>query len=194
MTFSGLASLVFAYLLGSISVGVLASRSLGSDVRGKDFSGTSGMLRQYGWKVGLSVFVADVLKGLLAAWLVHRIAPEVFWLAPLAVVVGHCWPIFFGFKGGQGLAPMIGAWGYSSPLVTLAVFVLALAIIPIHNKYKWERGVKLKSTPFAAICVFLLLIVFTAVRGPIIQLWGLLLVLAAMLLRGLQVLMAKRLS
>lgn len=99
---------VVAYLLGSVSTGLLVARIMnGPNLRevGSKNTGASNVLRTMGLKSGAMTFVGDVLKALIATllglWLLgHNGA---MW-AGLFAVLGHNWPVFFQFKGGKGVA------------------------------------------------------------------------------------------
>jgi acyl phosphate:glycerol-3-phosphate acyltransferase len=172
----GVLAVVLAYAIGSISFGVLISRFLGRDVRQKDAPGASGMIRQFGWGVGLLTTALDFAKGALAVWVV-----------PFLVVVGHCWPVFFGFNGGQGLIPMFGAMLAISPPVIIPCLILGFILLGAHKLFKLKRFVRLNGQPFAGGSVLPIGIVLAWSReGSIV--WPLLLMAAAMLIRGLQVL------
>jgi acyl phosphate:glycerol-3-phosphate acyltransferase len=177
---------LLAYLIGSVQFGVLVSRALGRDVRGNDFPGFSGMLRQFGWGIGLSILALDVGKGVLVAWLMRSWLPGLEWFAPLLVGVGHCWPVFFAFRGGQGLAPMAGAAGFLNPLVLWPALVLGGTLMLAHKVFKLERFVKLRALPFSALAVAPTVVIL----GSWLDGQGLPLVLAlvALVLRGSQVL------
>lgn len=102
-----LAIAVIAYLLGSISTGMLVSKAMGGPDLHKVGSGNTGAtnaLRTMGKKGGAIVFAGDVVKALLAClvgclWMGQNGAL----LAGLFVILGHNWPVFFGFKGGKGI-------------------------------------------------------------------------------------------
>jgi acyl phosphate:glycerol-3-phosphate acyltransferase len=177
---------LLAYLIGSIQFGVLISRALGRDVRSKDFPGFSGMLRQFGWGIGLGILTLDIGKGALVAWLMRTWTPGLEWFAPLLVGLGHCWPVFFGFRGGQGLAPMAGAALALNPLVLWPALVLGGILMLAHKFFKLERVVKLRALPFAALAVAPTVVSL----GWWLEGQGLPLVLAliALVLRGSQVL------
>ncbi len=140
-----------AYLLGSIPMGVLLSRLFGWDdprTHGSQHTGALNVSRRAG-KVALAVvLLADFLKG-LAAVLVAPLLWSSPWAVPLAgiaVVAGHCWPVWLRFEGGMGLASGMGAVAaYAWPAVLFAG--AALAII---------RFVILKHTPRAVIAAALL--------------------------------------
>jgi glycerol-3-phosphate acyltransferase PlsY len=119
-----------AYLLGSIPFGVLAGYVfLRRDIRagGSGHSGGTNTIRQAGWVAGVSVIVLDVAKGALAVWLAMAYGEPVWApaLAGGAVVAGHCWPVFAGFRGGMGLATAGGVMLIAYPLG----FVGALGVL-----------------------------------------------------------------
>jgi acyl phosphate:glycerol-3-phosphate acyltransferase len=183
----GFIAVVLAYAIGSVSFGVLISRFLGRDVRQSDAPGASGMIRQFGWGVGLLTTALDFGKGALAVWVVQMIAPGLVWFVPLLVVVGHCWPVFFGFNGGQGLIPMFGAMMAISPAVIIPCMALGFALMGVHKAFKLKRFVRLNAQPFAGGTVLPLGIALAWSReGSVV--WPLLLMAVAMLTRGLQVL------
>lgn len=135
-----LVTLVMAYLLGSISGSLVLGRWRGLDIRahGSGNAGGTNALRVAGWKFALGVVVIDVGKGMLAAWL-GGIAATMFDV-PLSTaqmqmacgflaVLGHCWPIFFGFRGGKGAGTLVGAVLLIAPIFALAMFVLWLVVI-----------------------------------------------------------------
>ncbi|MFA7388356.1 MAG: glycerol-3-phosphate 1-O-acyltransferase PlsY [Thiohalobacteraceae bacterium] len=103
-----------AYLLGSIASAVVVGRLLGTaDPRsqGSGNPGATNMLRIGGKKAGALTLVGDMLKGLIAVS-IARIAdagPEVEALAAGAAFLGHLFPVFFGFRGGKGVATALGA-------------------------------------------------------------------------------------
>ena len=111
---------VIAYLLGSISFSVIISKKMaGFDVRekGSGNAGTTNVLRSVGKKAAILTLICDVLKGVLAvlvAYIAGNIVKEgvdralLIQIAGLLVVVGHTFPIFFGFKGGKGIATALG--------------------------------------------------------------------------------------
>ena len=103
-----------AYLLGSIPFAILVTRAkAGVDVRGSGsgHAGATNTMRAAGWVPGIIVLVADIGKGYLAVWMAARFGGTV--AAPIVaaacVVIGHCWPIFAGFRGGMGVASGAGA-------------------------------------------------------------------------------------
>ena len=101
-------TLIIGYLLGSISTGVIVSRVFGhKDIRseGSGNSGTTNMLRVMGKKYALLTFAGDLFKGIAAvligkAWLGTQ-AGEI--LGAFGAILGHNFPLYFGFKGGKGI-------------------------------------------------------------------------------------------
>jgi len=130
-----LLALISAYLIGSLSGSLLLGRLFGQgDLRGSGSgnAGATNALRTGGRGYGAAVLVFDLLKGIVAALLV----PALFGLGAAAalacgaaVVIGHVWPVFFGFRGGKGAATLIGVLLVLLPgslLVGLAVWIAAL--------------------------------------------------------------------
>jgi glycerol-3-phosphate acyltransferase PlsY len=129
---------LLAYLLGSVIGSLLIGRLRGVDIRamGSGNPGATNALRTQGVKVGLTVLVIDVAKGwiatsLLAGWPLSVGTPAAAalgsWSAPLcgiAVILGHLYPVWFGFKGGKGVATFAGALLGLSPWLLL-VFMLS---------------------------------------------------------------------
>ena len=119
---------VAAYLLGSISTGVLLSRRLyHDDVRkhGSGGTGATNMLRTYRLKAALLTFAGDAAKAALATWLGLQLAGrEGGCIAAVFAVVGHMFPLYFGFRGGKGIACTVGAVAALYPILLLPLAVL----------------------------------------------------------------------
>lgn len=127
------AAAVVAYLLGSIPFGFIAGVIAGVDVRkhGSGNIGATNILRVLGKRYGYAVFVADLLKGLMAVrialWLARFDPSKAYWIGILAaffVVVGHSFPVWLRFRGGKGVAAAAGACLGLVPLVTLIAVVV----------------------------------------------------------------------
>ena len=125
---------VIAYLLGSISSGILLTRGTGRDIRheGSGNTGATNALRVFGVKTGLITFVCDVAKAAAAVLIGKAIAGEFGgMLAGLCVILGHNWPVFFGFKGGKGIACSCAVALLNFPvpgLIAIAVCLLAIIL------------------------------------------------------------------
>ncbi len=105
--------IIIAYLVGSISSAIIVCRLMGlPDPRteGSGNPGATNVLRVGGKKAAAITLIGDMLKGLtpvLAANLLH-VAPLTLALTGLAAFLGHLYPVFFGFRGGKGVATMLG--------------------------------------------------------------------------------------
>lgn len=139
-----------AYLLGSVSFSVVIVRLLqGLDVRtvGSGNAGATNVLRAAGPKAGAAVLVLDITKGVTAVVVPRALdaPPAVVGGAAVAVVLGHVFPIFFGFRGGKGVATSAGALGALAPVA------LALGIVVFVAMVAWKRYVSLGSVVTAAL-------------------------------------------
>ena len=147
---------VIAYLLGSISFGMIVAKLKGGpNLRevGSKNTGATNVLRVMGVKTGLIVFVLDILKALVACiigrcWMGLNGAM----IAGLAVVVGHNWPCFFQFKGGKGVASTLAVMLMTFPLPAFICYVVAIALIVI------TRYVSLGSITLAALFALMVII------------------------------------
>jgi glycerol-3-phosphate acyltransferase PlsY len=122
-----------AYLVGSIPFSVYLVRwATGRDVRqaGSGNPGATNALRLAGPKVGILTLLCDVTKGVLpvTAGRILGVEPLGLGLIALAVVVGHVYSVFLGFRGGKGVATAAGALGALSPWAMLAAVVLFFVV------------------------------------------------------------------
>ncbi len=128
--------IVLAYLLGSISFSYLLVRMLkGIDVRtvGSGNAGATNVLRTAGRGPALLALLLDAGKGALAVAVARalEVSPVVVAAVGFAAVLGHVYPLFFGFRGGKGVATAAGTLGTLIPLATLgalAVFVVVVLV------------------------------------------------------------------
>ena len=102
-----------AYLLGSVSAAIIVCKTLGlSDPRtgGSGNPGTTNVMRLYGKKAAFLTLVGDIFKGIIPVLLAKVIVNSEFIIAMcgLAAFLGHIFPIYFKFKGGKGVATLIG--------------------------------------------------------------------------------------
>lgn len=132
---------VIAYLLGCFSTGLTVSGAKGVDIRsrGSKNTGASNVLRVMGLKSGLITFVGDFLKATLACWIGSLLLPGATFgmerfgtmLAGLFAVIGHNWPVFYGFRGGKGVACSAAVIFFVNPLwgiISIAVCIVVIAI------------------------------------------------------------------
>ena len=133
---TNLALVLGAYLLGSVSFSLLIVRLLrGQDIRdlGSGNAGATNVLRNLGKAPALAVLLLDIGKGVLAVALARALdAPgPVVGAAALAVILGHIFPIYFGFRGGKGVATITGSLGtlaLKPALLSALVFLVVLAL------------------------------------------------------------------
>lgn len=126
---------LLAYLVGSINPSLILSNSLMSkDIRkyGSGNAGTTNMLRVFGWQFALVTFLCDVLKGCVSVALSRHFCGDIAgFIASIAVVVGHNWPAYYGFRGGKGVATTFGVLIIWQPALTFAVFAVAIGIVAL---------------------------------------------------------------
>lgn len=152
---------VVSYLIGSINFSIILSKIIGKkDIResGSGNAGATNMLRTYGKKMGVITLLLDVLKGVAVIFIVgifvenineilpqtvydslgrpifNPNAPLIFtlkYIAGVCVILGHNFPLYFGFKGGKGVATSLGVVLMLDWKVGLIVAVFAIAIMAI---------------------------------------------------------------
>lgn len=133
----GFLSVVIAYLLGSIPFGYLIVRlKTGSDIRatGSGNIGATNVLRTTGRIAGIVTLLLDFAKGYLAVWLAYRFTDgDPYWSsgAAVAVMLGHAYPVFLGFKGGKAVASSLGAFAFLTPAAIAAVVVVFVAAVAL---------------------------------------------------------------
>lgn len=134
-------SAVIGYLLGSINTSILVGRVFyKTDVRehGSGNAGATNTLRTLGGKAAILVVIGDSLKGVLACligrWIAGELMPGVYageYLGGMFAIIGHNWPIYFGFKGGKGVMTSFAVVLMFSPLsalICLAGFMVVVAL------------------------------------------------------------------
>ncbi len=133
---------IIAYLIGSINFSVIFSKKMaGFDVRekGSGNAGTTNMLRSVGKKAAAITLICDILKGVVAILIAMFIAwafkvenaSLLVQIAGIAVVLGHTFPIFFGFKGGKGVATALGILLMSNWQIGLICLVFGVVLIAL---------------------------------------------------------------
>lgn len=154
---------ITAYLVGSINFSIIISKRMaGFDVRekGSGNAGTTNMLRSVGVKAAAITLLCDILKGvvvILIAILIGNIVDGLddallVQLAGIFVIIGHTFPIFFGFKGGKGIATSLGVLLMINWQIGLICLVFALILMVI------TRMVSVGS--IAAAILFPVLVIF----------------------------------
>ncbi len=130
---------IIAYLIGSVNFSVILSKKFaGFDVRekGSGNAGTTNMLRSVGKKAAAITLICDILKGVVAIGIAILLGyiPDMnkellLQIAGVAVILGHTFPVFFGFKGGKGVATSLGVLLLSNWQIGLICLVFALVLM-----------------------------------------------------------------
>ena len=143
MYLAAAAAVVIAYFLGSINFAVIfANAFLKKDVRelGSGNAGTTNVMRTAGFLPGALTFVCDALKGFAACFIgkmlfIHAYPDTIPWIyvaymCGVACMLGHIFPIFFGFKGGKGVATSVGIFAVCCPIaIVIGLTVFALMVL-----------------------------------------------------------------
>ena len=125
---------VVAYLIGSVPFGYLIVRGrIGADIRqtGSGGTGATNVSRRAGKVAGVVTLVLDALKGAMAVFVAKAVMGN-DWIvaaAAIAVIVGHIFPVWLGFRGGKGVATGAGVFLVLAPLALLCAGVVFLAIV-----------------------------------------------------------------
>ncbi len=177
---------VIAYLLGSISVAVLLTRDrIGSDVRkqGSGNAGATNVARVFGMKAGVVTLLGDMVKAALsglAGWLIG--GETGLAVACIACLVGHCWPVYFGFRGGKGVSVagciallldwrmflLLVVWFAVMAIISRRVSFASCSSAAVYPLLYWlfNRGMTIQ----LAICIVIALIVIIMHRGNLVRL------------------------
>lgn len=139
---------VLAYLLGSVVGSLVVGRLRGGvDIRtqGSGNAGATNAVRTQGWSFAIWVFLIDIAKGCIAAALLPRLAlpgvpttppAALLWLpaaCALAAIVGHIFPVWHGFRGGKGVATLVGAYAGIELFLLVPLFVGWLVVATVSG-------------------------------------------------------------
>ena len=155
-----------AYLLGSIPFGLILSKLFaGSDIRksGSGNIGATNVTRVVGPAAGILTLVLDVAKGAAAVWLAGRFTEQnstALILAAILALLGHCFPVWLGFKGGKGVATALGVFLMLSPLAALSALLVFIFV-----SIAW-RYVSLGSVSAAAAMPLLMYFLWAPGHAP----------------------------
>jgi acyl phosphate:glycerol-3-phosphate acyltransferase len=183
--------LMSAYLIGSISGSLLLGQIRGVDIRtqGSGNAGATNALRTQGKAFALGTIAIDAGKGVLAALLLPALfdtgfsTPIESSAGILAAVLGHCFPIFFGFRGGKGAATALGGLAAIAPATSAAALVIWLGMVlatgwvgPSTATSALFLGIALQLFPpeseySAGLCGLTCLLVFAMHRSNIVRVW-----------------------
>lgn len=125
-----------AYLLGSVSFGIVVSLAMGlpdPSTYGSGNPGATNVLRTGKKSAALLTLVGDAAKGWLAVWLALHFGLSPLWVAVVgaAVFLGHLYPVYYQFKGGKGVATALGVLLALSPWLGLAVMLVWVLVFAV---------------------------------------------------------------
>lgn len=155
---------VIAYAIGSISFSVIFTKKMaGFDVRekGSGNAGSTNVLRTAGKKVAALTLICDILKGVIAiaiAIVLGKIVKDLdnallVQISAIAVVIGHTFPIFFGFRGGKGVATSLGVLLIVNWQIGLICLVFAIVIMALTRMV--SAGSVLAAILFPVLALFI---------------------------------------
>ena len=122
---------IVSYFIGNISFGRIVAASQKRDITklGSGNPGSTNILRNLGMKHGIITLSLDIIKGVIpsitAFYLFGESVPMLY-IAGVSAIVGHIFPVVFKFRGGKGMATMIGVFAVAAPLTTVIVGVIAI--------------------------------------------------------------------
>lgn len=169
---------VISYFIGNISFSRILAWTKKKDITklGSGNAGSTNVLRNFGLLMGVINLVLDILKGFLPAYLSYIIFGHnliYLYIAGISVMVGHIYPVVFLFKGGKGIASMLGVFLAADPIVTLIVIACALVCWLIFKYGSLAsflcvtaltvyEGIKVKSidSPESTVLCLLLFVIF----------------------------------
>ena len=146
---------IIAYFIGNISFAYILGKTLTKkDVRdyGSGNAGTTNAIRAFGKKIGIMVFLGDVLKGVVAVILGRSLGGETgAYIAGACAIIGHNWPVLLNFKGGKGVATTVGVMLFVNLNLTLMCLVFGVVIIILTRTVSLGSIFGMASAPIVAI-------------------------------------------
>jgi glycerol-3-phosphate acyltransferase PlsY len=145
-------AVVIGYLLGSVPCAYIAARlAKGVDIRrvGGGNVGALNVMREIGTAAGIAVYLADVAKGSLAVLAAQWLGAPLLWVfaAGLAALVGHSWPVWLKFRGGQGLATGMGVLLVVAPIEFAISFAIIVIVVLLTSNARFGSAVGLALLP-----------------------------------------------
>lgn len=125
--------IIISYMLGNISFSRIIASTKKQDITkmGSGNPGSTNVLRFYGAKFGILNLVLDMLKSFIPAIASFYIFGQnylMLYIAGVSCMIGHIYPVVYGFKGGKGIATMMGLFFAANPAVTAIVFAISMVI------------------------------------------------------------------
>ena len=158
-----LASLFIGYLLGSIPVAYIVTKlRKGIDIRDVDTGnvGAASVLRTSGFWQGFGVLLGDMAKGAAAILVAQALDVSLYWVmgAGFAALLGHSFPIYIGFRGGQGVATIIGLFLVLAPQAMGITLVLIIVILLFNRRIYADRVffAVVCAAPALPLCIWLI--------------------------------------
>ncbi len=144
---------LLAYLIGSISTAIITCKVMGiEDPRkiGSNNPGATNVLRHGGKKAAIITLIGDALKGLIPVFIAIQLQLDILTvsLAGLFALLGHIFPIYYGFKGGKGVATYYGVILGMSWMVGLIALIIWLSIATVLKISSLAALISIFSTPF----------------------------------------------
>ncbi len=129
---------ILAYFIGSVSAAIITCKIMGkADPRtvGSHNPGATNVLRHAGKKAAIFTLLGDLLKGLIPVAIGHTLGLDWGWLGLIgtAAFLGHLYPVYYGFKGGKGVATALGVYFGLQPLVGLIILITWLVSALLIN-------------------------------------------------------------
>jgi glycerol-3-phosphate acyltransferase PlsY len=171
--------LVLGYLSGSVNYAIIVTRLVaGRDIRelGNRNPGTANVARSIGKGWATVVFFADLLKGFLAMLLVRCLlqphagsAAQTLAVAAvgIAAIAGHCKPVFFGFRGGGGIATAIGVYLFLIPVEIFVSMLVGFGLVSLFVRSPRYRLGRWTPIMFVTLAPFLTLVTSRLVNIPL---------------------------
>ncbi len=131
--------LAMGYLLGSIPFGLLLTKFAGAgDIRaiGSGNIGATNVLRTGRKGLAAATLLLDLAKGAAAVWIARMVSPDDMVAAGAAAIIGHLYPVWLSFKGGKGVATMMGvamAWDWRIGAIYAGLWIAVLAVARVSS-------------------------------------------------------------
>ena len=125
--------IVISYLFGNVTFARIIAKYKHKDITklGSGNPGSTNTLRNFGLKLGILNLVLDLLKGFIPSIVTFYLFGQNFaylYIAGISTIVGHIYPVIFKFKGGKGIATMMGVFLAANPIATLITIVVAALV------------------------------------------------------------------
>ena len=147
--------IMIAYFIGNISFAYILGKILTKkDVRdyGSGNAGTTNAIRAFGKKIGVMVFIGDVLKGVVAVIIGRSFGGQTgAYIAGAFAIIGHNWPVLLNFRGGKGVATTVGVMLFVNLYLTLICVVFGVLVIIFTRTVSLGSILGMASAPIVAI-------------------------------------------